>query len=703
MRLFRLIFALFLLAAGLPALAASNSADALHLHVELLVPGDNLYSTDELNDAGLYFKLEPGWHIYWKNAGDSGEPPHIRWSLPKGITASPMQFPAPKRLPLGPLMDFGYENEVLFPFSFHVDDGAKAGPAILHAKVDWLVCREVCIPGKAELEAQRDVYRGLYDIGIPKVISLSQRFFGMDSSKLLPAIPLSLPAEFKATFQPANEGFRLAVETGQRESAATFFPEDQDILDNPATQKFTATAKGLILELKKDANLASNPAQLNGVLELSGGRAFELTALPGTVAAAPSLSWLLLLRTSGLAFLGGLLLNLMPCVFPVLFLKGLALVHSGHKELHKLRAHGLVYTAGILVSFWVLVGVLLGLRAAGATLGWGFQFQSPVFLALMAGLLFFLGLSLAGQFEIGLTLTSAGGSLAAKHGYAGSFFTGVLAVVVATPCTAPFMGAAIGYALASSAGVTFAVFTALALGLAAPYFALTLHPAWTRILPKPGAWMEVLRQAISVPIFATVIWLACVLAGAYGTGALLALLTSFLLIAIAGWFLGRWPAKRWTAVVSAVILLGVFVLSVLAPKKLIVTSETFNATRQEGLWQPWSEEAVSRSLAAGQPVFVDFTASWCLSCQVNERVALGRPEVIQAFQSRNVVLMKADWTRHDETITQALAVLGRSGVPAYALYTPGESEPELLPEVLTPGIVIAAVGKLQKAASPVTR
>ncbi len=270
----------------------------------------------------------------------------------------------------------------------------------------------------------------------------------------------------------------------------------------------------------------------------------------------------------GLAFLGGLLLNLMPCVFPVLFLKGLALVHSGNEERHKLRVHGFVYAVGILVSFWALVGALLGLRAAGSSVGWGFQFQSPVFLALMAGLLFFLGLSLAGQFEIGLTLTSAGGSLAAKQGYTGSFFTGVLAVVVATPCTAPFMGAAVGYALAQSAVVTFAVFTALALGLAAPYVALTLQPAWTRLLPRPGVWMEVLKQAIAVPIFATVIWLAWVLAQAYGAALLAALLASFLLLAIAGWFLGRWPAKRWATTVAALIVLGVVAISVVAPGEL---------------------------------------------------------------------------------------------------------------------------------------
>ncbi len=702
MRLSRLIFVLFLLTAGMPALAVSNFADAPHVHVQLVTPEDQLYPGGN-NVVGLYFKLEPGWHIYWKNAGDSGEPPHIHWTLPEGITAGPMQFPAPKRLPLGPLMDFGYENEVLFPLKLHVEPTVKETRALLNAKVDWLVCREVCIPGKAELETTLQLFSGK-----PPVISGST----LDTElveRLASTLPQSLPANFKTIFQPTKEGFRLAFETGQRESTATFFPEDQNILDNPAPQKLTTTAKGLILELKKDANLTANPAQLKGVLELSGGRAFEIAALPGTVA-APSLSWLLLLRTSGLAFLGGLLLNLMPCVFPVLFLKGLALVNSGNEERAKLRAHGLVYTAGILVSFWVLVAALLGLRAAGATLGWGFQFQSPVFLALMAGLLFFLGLSLAGQFEIGLTLTSAGGSLAAKHGYTGSFFTGVLAVVVATPCTAPFMGAAIGYALAAPAAVTFAVFTAIALGLAAPYVALTLQPAWTRLLPRPGAWMEVLRQAVSVPIFATVIWLAWVLAAAYGAGLLAVLLISFLLLAIAGWFLGRWPARRWSAVVAAFILLGVVALAVLAPKWFAEagvqadqprTADQNSAARSA--WEPWSAEAASRYQAQGRPVFVDFTASWCLSCQVNERVALGQPAVRQAFKAGNVALLRADWTRQDEAITQALAALGRSGVPAYALYAPGESEPELLPEVLTPGIVTDALAKLPKAASPPMR
>jgi thiol:disulfide interchange protein DsbD len=695
-RFSRLVFALFLLlATSFPALAASNSADADHVHIELLVPGDKLYSGDELNDAGIYFKLEPGWHIYWKNAGDAGEPPRIHWTLPNGITAGPMQFPAPKRLPLGPLMDFGYEDEVLFPLKLHVANTVKAGPVTLHAKVDWLVCKGSCIPGKAELEVQRNVYVGLLDLGYVPTPKFKQFF---------DRIPKPLPANFKSVFQVTNEGFRLSINTGQREAEAAFFPEDQNILENPAPQKLTSTANGLILELKKDTSLTANPAQLKGVLELSGGRTFQIAALSGAVAvpAASSFVWSLLLRTAGLAFLGGLLLNLMPCVFPVLFLKGLALVNSGRHERGRLRAHGFVYAAGILVSFWALVAVLLGLRTAGSSLGWGFQFQSPIFLALMAGLLFFLGLSLAGQFEIGLTLTSAGGSLAAKQGYTGSFFTGVLAVVVATPCTAPFMGAAVGYALAQSPVVTFAVFTALALGLAAPYVALTLQPAWTRILPRPGAWMEVLRQAVAVPIFATAIWLAWVLAQAYGANTLALLLVSFLLLAIAGWFLGRWPAKRWSTVIAAAILLAAVALTVCGQRWVDQTWTDHAGNLQvdsaaASVWEPWSPDAVSRYQAAGRPVFVDFTASWCLSCQVNERVALNRPEVQKAFQDASVALLKADWTRRDEAITQTLTALGRSGVPAYALYTPAESSPQLLPEVLTPGVVTDALNKLPKA------
>ena len=735
MRFLRTILALISpLVVALSASAASSSADLPHVHVQFISPNAQFHPGS--NSAGLYFKLEPGWHVYWKNPGDAGEPPHIKWTLPQGITAGPIQFPVPKRLPLGPLMDFGYEDEVLFPIQLNVADSASSGSANIHAKVDWLVCRGSCIPEKTELELDRPI--------VPANSGTAPVQPDYDLwSRLSNKLPAPFPPNLRIGFTPTSTGFRLTVNTGQKETEASFFPSKPDILSNPAPQTATPTASGLTLDLKKDESLAANPKELSGLLQLSGGRAYEVivqsgspkapkpapvqTSAPASTnpanSASPANSPAELpgpaqpangpgiLQAAGLAFLGGLILNLMPCVFPVLFIKGLSLVQSGNEERRTLRTHGFVYAAGILVSFWALVALLLGLRSAGSHLGWGFQFQSPIFLSLMAALLFFLGLSLAGQFEIGLTLTSAGGSLAQKQGYTGSFFTGVLAVIVATPCTAPFMGVALGYALAQSALVTFAVFTALALGLAAPYVALTLQPAWTRILPRPGAWMEVLKQAVSVPIFGTVIWLAWVVAQAYGATLLAALLANFLLLAIAGWFLGRWPAKRWSAATAGLLALSVVGMSVFKansfvtieePKNILVGDiDTLKAlpVLRGNNWQPWSTEAVTRAQSQGRPVFVDFTASWCLSCQVNERVAFSAPEVKKAFADNNVVLLRADWTRYDDSITQALNSFGRSGVPTYALYVPGEKSPRLLPEVLTPGIVTSALAELPHTVS----
>jgi DsbC/DsbD-like thiol-disulfide interchange protein len=474
----RFIIGLALLcAAGVAARADSSSADRPHVHVQLVFRKAQLYPGGG-DHGGLYFKLEPGWHVYWKNPGDAGLPPNIHWTLPEGVTAEPLQFTAPKRLPLGPLMDYGYEDEVVYPFKLEIAKSVKPGTAILHAKVDWLVCSSSCIPGKADLEITQEILAAAPS---------TERDDGPGAEiwkRLAVRLPDALPQGDRVFFEPTSGGFRLAVMTGRREAEAAFFPADQDIIDNPAPQKFAVTAHGFTLDLKRDASLKATPAQLRGVLELSGGRAYEIVALPGGAASAsvseptaassgqhaeaaqtPAVGQQLpvgtsnsatastvaagesalaasaassstssssgnarqktgLLEALGLAFLGGLLLNLMPCVFPVLFLKGLALVRSGNEERDRLRVHGFVYAAGILASFWALVALLLVLRAAGATLGWGFQFQSPVFLELMAGLLFFLGLSLAGQFEIGLTLTSAGGALAQKQGLTGELLYG---------------------------------------------------------------------------------------------------------------------------------------------------------------------------------------------------------------------------------------------------------------------------------------
>jgi len=684
---------LILLSAAAPAAWSAPTATAPHLTVQLVVPPAEIYPGQTFT-AGLYFKLEPGWHVYWVNAGDSGEPPRIRWTLPDGITADAMQFPAPKRLPLGPLMDFGYENEVLFPIPIHVSSTFKppSESVTLGGKVDWLVCREVCIPGKTILDVERKALSS--PPSSPTFVSADQQLV----ARLHRTLPQQLPASMQAKFMPTTTGFTLTVITGRRETDAQFFPFDQNQLANAAPQPVTALSNGFEITLKKDENLQQNPSQLHGLIVLADGNAFEVNAPQGTFARSESASGdsAGLAKIAGLAFIGGIILNLMPCVFPVLFIKGLSLVQSSQQERHKLRAHGWIYTLGILVSFWIVVALLLVLRAGGRQLGWGFQFQSPSFIAVVALLLFFLGLSLAGMFEIGLSLTSKGSSLASQHGYAGSFFTGVLAMVVATPCTAPFMGAAIGYALSHSAVVSFVVFTALALGLAAPYLLLTFNPAWTRLLPRPGAWMEILKQATSIPIFATVIWLVWLFAQAAGFAALAGLLAAFLLLAIAGWILGRWPAKGTATVAAAVVLVFAVALPIFAARKLGVASAHATAA-SNAEWEPFSPALIEKYRTQGRPVFVDFTAAWCLSCQVNERVILIRSDVQQKLRDGGFALVRADWTNADETITQALNTLGRSGVPTYAIY-PGSTQepPHVLPEVLTPGIVVDAINQVQQ-------
>ncbi len=672
----------------------TEPVQAPHLSVQLVSARDVIHPGGSLQ-AGLYFKMDKGWHVYWLNAGDSGEPPKITWTMPEGLTADAMQFPAPQRLPLGPLMDYGYEGEVVFPILLHGADSLKVGTSLEgSAKVSWLVCREVCIPGKAELKLPIAVA----DAGTPGKV-LAQALIQSWQQKL----PLPLPSDAKATWTPTAAGFSVRVLTGKPEISAQFFPYEESQIDNAAKQQVRPLKNGIQIELKADENLKVIDGPLHGLVVFPDGRAFDVRfrgEAPPVGAQASSGGFAQVLKIAGLAFLGGIILNLMPCVFPVLFIKGLALVQSSGEERGRMRAHGVVYTLGIIASFWAVVAVLLALRAGGRQFGWGFQFQSPEFIAVMALVLFFLALSLAGMFEIGLTLTSAGSGLASKQGYAGSFFTGVLAMVVATPCTAPFMGAAIGFALAQSAGVTFVIFTALALGLAAPYLLLSFNPAWTRLLPRPGAWMEVLKQATAVPIFATVIWLVWLFAQSAGVDALLGLLGGFLLLAIAGWVLGRWPAKGFASAIAAVVGLLAIALPIYASQKYgNVTAAVANTGTVKGpsSWEPFTPQLVEAYQAQGKPVFVDFTASWCLSCQVNERVVLDREDVQKRLRDSGIALVRADWTRHDEVIAQTLASLGRSGVPTYVLYSAtAGAAPQILPEVLTSGIIFDALDGLKQ-------
>ncbi|WP_158941932.1 protein-disulfide reductase DsbD [Granulicella sp. S190] len=658
---------------------------AQHLTAELVSLSPSIAPGGTLQ-VGLVLTLEEHWHVYWINAGDSGEPPKITWTLPEGVTAGPMLFPIPSRLPLGPLMDFGYEDEVAFPVQITAASSLKPGPIHLDAKVSWLVCREVCIPGKAHLGLNLNVVPGAAPAQPVGAIG-----------EALTLIPKPLPADAKLTVTGGKADFVLNLITGGRETNAEFYPSDQDQIANAAPQQIEPTSDGVRLRVRRSEDLKTLPTQLHGVLKLSDTEAYDVTApvTPGEVAAAPgskvpgapATSSVTTLGAIGLAFVGGIILNLMPCVFPVLFLKGLALVQSSGEERSRLRSHGLVYTLGILVSFWIIVGVLLGLRATGSQAGWGFQLQSPTFIAILAAGLFFFALSLAGQFDLGLSLTSVGGGLAQKQGYAGSFFTGVLATIVATPCTAPLMGAAIGFALAQPAGVTFAVFTALGLGLATPYLLLSFQPAWTRILPRPGAWMEILKQLTAVPLFGTAIWLAWVygnLHGGNGQGVdnLTRLLWCFLALAIAGWALGKWPASWKSAIAALVIAALGIAIPLYQPKDTSL------------VWAPYSQQALDQARAAGHPVFIDFTAAWCLSCQVNERAVLKSADVQHQFSKNNVTLLKADWTQYDSEITKQLASVNRSGVPTYVIYPATKnSSADVLPELLTKDIVLTALEK----------
>ena len=652
---------------------------AQHLTVELVSLANGI-APGGTQQVGLVITLEEHWHVYWKNAGDSGEPPSVKWTLPSNLSASPMLFPTPQRLPLGPLMDFGYEDTAAFPFTLTAAPSTKPGPAHLDAKVNWLVCREVCIPGKAHLGLDLNVTPGAAP-GAP-VGALGDAIHH---------IPQPLPPRMKVAVQGGKTDLVLTLTTGTAEEDAEFYPLDQDVILNAADQDTKTLPDGIRIWAQRVPDATQLPATLHGVIKINDDEAYEISApvtagdvaRPAPVSRAPAASKVTALSAIGLALLGGVILNLMPCVFPVLFLKGLALVQSSGSERKHLRSHGLVYTLGILVSFWVIVGVLLGLRAGGSQAGWGFQLQSPTFVAVLAAFLFFFALSLAGQFDLGLSLTSAGGELAQKEGFAGSFFTGVLATIVATPCTAPLMGAAIGFALAQPASITFAVFTALGLGLALPYLLLTLQPAWTRWLPRPGAWMETLKHLTAVPLFATVIWLTWVFGSLYpssGADHIARLLFAFLVLAIAGWVLGRWPARAWGTVAAVLLVAAALAIPLTDAKK-----STLN-------WQPYSQATLDSARAAGHPVFIDFTAAWCLSCQVNEKVVLQSKDVVHQLASRNFTLMRADWTQYDPEITRQLKSIDRSGVPTYVIYPGTPTGPaDVLPELLTQSLVLKAI------------
>ncbi len=697
-------------AAALAAAALASAAWAAPVrtpNVEAeLVPATAAAVPGQPVTVALRLQHREGWHTYWRNPGDSGLPTTIEWKLPPGVTAGPIDWPAPHALPLGPLVNYGFEGEVLLPSTLAIPADAKPGSELaLAARAEWLVCKETCIPEGADLTLSLPVAPS----------SAAHPKWGAPIASTLAALPKPLAGW---TAEAVGEGQRVRLALAPPAGAPDpgklhFFPYDEGRIEASAPQALARDGDRYVLTLPVAYQLAPGFARVAGVVTaangIGGAKASTLDVpLAGSVVAgpkpvdaavpalaippaAPAASMSLVLAALA-AFLGGLILNLMPCVLPVLSIKVLGFAEH-HDSRATMRREGLAYGAGVLVTFVALALVMLALRSAGEQLGWGFQLQSPVVVTLLALLFFVLGLNLSGVFEFGQFAPASVRSWTSKNRTLDAFGTGVLAVVIASPCTAPFMGAALGFALSQPAIETIAVFVALGVGMALPYVLLAWFPAWRRALPKPGAWMLRFKQLLAFPLYATVAWLAWVLGTQLDVDAVLRLAIVLVVVAFAlwAWQVSRLGARRvWKLLALAALVGAVVVARPLAAPAIAEPSGGKPAA--SGPWQGYSPAKLAELASAG-PVFVDFTAAWCVTCQVNKRLVLSDPGLMGAFAERRVALVRADWTRRDADITRALAALGRNGVPVYVLYRPGR-EPLLLPEVLTTRIVMDALATL---------
>jgi len=641
--------------------------------------------------ADLHLEVKPGWHVYWRNPGDSGLPTTIDWKLPPGFSAGHILWPVPEHFVQNGIGNYGYSGTVDLLVPIAVPEELATGQtAALDAEASWLACAEICIPGGTKLSLNLPVAAqpSAPDPTVARLFAAARRH-------------LPVPAPFETRFAPEGHDFHLLIPStaiGElRNPTAMFFPIEESLIDAAARPRVDRRSDGLAIVLPKASDGMAAPATLDGVLSLRGEdgaeRAFEITANP--VPAAPAESGTVWWQALLLAFLGGVVLNAMPCVFPILSLKLLSVAQHAHGHRSERISHGLAYTAGVLASFAALGIALLALRAGGQAVGWGFQLQSPVFVAVLAYLLFAMGLSLSGVAGFGGSLAGVGGRLAARSGLAGTFFTGVLATIVATPCTAPFMGAALGFALVAPAAVAIGVFLALGLGLAAPYLVASLTHRWQRVLPRPGPWMDFVKKLLAFPLYGTVAWLLWVLIQEVGPSDALGSLFGLVLVAFAMWVYGQTrfaaPLGWWlgTGLAAAGSAAAIFLAASLTGA---VTAKS--ASFGDGLqYEPFTTQRLTALEAAGKPVFVNMTASWCVTCLINERVALDSGAVRQAFAERGIVPLKGDWTSQNPEITQFLRQFGRSGVPLYLLYLGRGGEPVMLPQILTAASVLDAIGK----------
>jgi thiol:disulfide interchange protein len=683
---------------------AAQPVNTGHLTAELVASAQGV-SPGQTIDVALVQKIQKGWHTYWRNAGDSGEATKLAWTLPPGWAASGFTWPAPHRLPVGPLVNYGYEGEVILPVRLTAPADARPGQTVtLRGAAAFLVCADICIPEDAVLSLQLPVTAG------PAPMDPT---WGPRIEKVLAEAPK--PAGLQAAFQKDGSAVKLAITGAALKGAdlagAYFFPFAGTVIDHAKPQPIERGPEGLTLTLAPgyDFQSPTPPKALDGVLAV-GGKAYEVSAAPGPLPAAAAglgpppaklaapagAADLGLASAAAFALLGGLILNLMPCVFPVLAMKAASLAGHGGEQAEA-RRQGLAFGVGVLATFLALAGLLIALRAAGSAVGWGFQLQDPPVVAALALLMLAVALNLSGVFEIGTSVQGVGSGLATRGGLAGSFFTGALAVVVAAPCTAPFMGPALGWALTQPPAASLVVFLALGIGFALPFVAVAFVPGLLSRLPRPGPWMDGFKKLLAFPMYGAVAWLVWVLTVQTGSDAVPRILGAAILLALAAWVGGAAQRQhaagaRHTglAAIAAVLGLAAVAGGVVWPSYAIATTPQASAAAELDD-QAYSPEKLAALRAEGRPVLVNYTAAWCVSCQVNDRVALSTKSVAEALARNNAVYLKADWTKRDAAIAAELAGFGRAGVPLYLVYGASGRDPVILPSILTEGVVVKAL------------
>jgi thiol:disulfide interchange protein len=700
----RILPFLFALLVALPAFAQSvvktdNVRAELISEVSTIKAGEPFW-------VALRQTIKPHWHTYWKNPGDSGLPTEINWTLPQGAKADPIVWPTPSFIDVGGIVNYGFHDDILLLVK--VTPPADAGSTFhLAADANWLVCDDVCIPEDAKFSIDLPVGPA----ATPADTATRALF---DNARR--DVPMESP--WPARYGVAKSGDPTLVIDAKGLKPDTisdvyFFPADWGGVANMTKQKAVVTADGIRIPLKKgDAQTKGGPPpQFTGTLVLNEKtgdgtqrQAFDIVAKldPAFVPSASlqisasNEEQLSFVEALLFALVGGLILNLMPCVFPVLAMKAAAFARLAGHARTEMRRDGIAYTAGVLVSFGAMAAAILAIRSTLGEVSWGFQFQSPIFSLLVAYLFFVVGLNLSGVFEIAGGFTGMGQGLASKSGVTGAFFTGVLAVIVATPCTAPFMAAALGFALSQPAPQTVAVLLAMGLGLALPYLALSMTPALQRLMPRPGAWMDRLRQFLAFPMYASAVWMIWVLTQQTGADGVLYALGGMILIAFAIWLLrigGGASAATWVRRGVAAVAVLLALAAVIKIEDSPATAASASGRPSTGVsfegWERFSRARMAEAVAAKKPVFVDLTAAWCITCLVNERVALETTGVRKAFAETGTVKLKGDWTNRDPEITALLKELGRAGVPLYLYWAPGADKPLILPQVLTEASVVA--------------